>query len=332
MKIKAPFILREAHTEAILALLKQTMLGTDGARYRHLNTVETVGDLDHPLFLSLERGEKVIGNISFCRRGTNWYIRYFAFDSLFQSTKASTKNKKSGLKEGIADFFREQTEAGICFYAYVDPKNLRSKFMCENFGFETIARLKTFSFSRSKPKANPELLEISDPERIRSMHRSFSDQLFYTAPELKGSRYYALEKNGETLAFARIRCAHWEIERLPGKFGALLVKLVPFIPFLNRFLLPSNHRFLVPDLVWAKDKDPKLLEELFESLLAAEKHRLLLWWADETDPILQHEKQIRWGIFSRFLGNPPVDVVAKFNPESRPDTYQPVFVCGIDLI
>ena len=340
MNIRPPFILREQHTEGILKLLKQTTLGTDGARYKHLNTEEIIADLDQPLFLSLERAEKVIGNISFCRRGTNWYIRYFAFDSLFQSSKASSREsakgsrevKKSGLKETIGQFFEEQSAQGICFYAYIDPKNLRSKFMSENFGFETVARLKTHSFSRSKPKRSENLLEISDPNRIRTLSQAFTKQLFYTDYQPKANRFYALEKKGETVAFARVRPAHWEIERLPGRLGGLLVKIVPFVPLLNRFLVPSNHRFLVPDIVWVKDNDPKLLEELFESLLAAEKLRLILWWTDEKDPVLQHEKQVSWGIFKRFLGNPPVDVVAKFSPENRPKSDQPVFVCGIDLV
>ncbi|MCE3295634.1 MAG: hypothetical protein K0R65_1348 [Crocinitomicaceae bacterium] len=340
MNIRPPFILREKHTEGILKLLQQTTLGTDGARYRHLNTEEIIHDLDDPLFLSLERGEKVIGNISLCRRGTNWYIRYFAFDSLFQSSKASSREtakgsnevKKSGLKDTIGAFFDEQSAAGICFYAYIDPKNLRSKFMSENFGFETIARLKTHSFSRSKPKRSQSLIEISDPGRIRTLSQYFKHQLFYTDYQPKANRFYALEKNGETLAFARVRQAHWEIERLPGKMGGLLTKLVPFLPALNRFLVPSNHRFLVPDMVWAKDNKPQLLQELFESLLAAENQRLILWWADEKDPVLQYDKQISWGIFSWFLGNPSVDVVAKFSSENKPDTEKPVFVCGIDLV
>lgn len=327
MKIRAPFILREAYTEAILDLLQQTTLGTDGARYRHNNTAEIIQDLDHPLFLSLERNQKVIGNITFCRRENNWYIRYFAIDPLFQSSKGASREKKSILKSRIRDFFEEQNAQGICFYAYIDPKNLRSKLMSETFGFETIACLKTHSFSRSHPKRSEKLVEITDS--ILTWSEPFRRQLFYTDYQPKTSRVYALEKNGETLAFARARRAHWKIERLPGKLGGLWVKMVPF---LNRFLVPSNHRFLVLDKVWAKNNDPQLLEELFESVLAAEKHRLILWWVDEKDPVLQHEKRIFWGIFRRFLGNPPVDVVARFHPGNKPETGQPVFVCGIDLV
>lgn len=340
MEIRPPFILRERHTEGILKLLKQTTLGTDGARYRHLNTEEIISDLDNPLFLSLERSEKVIGNISVCRRNDNWYIRHFAFDSLFQSTQSSNRNtakgsnevKTSSLKNTIGHFFEEHTQNGICFYAYIDPKNMRSKNMCETFGFQTISRLKTHSFSRSNPRQNAQLAEVHDPAKIQTLSKQFSQHLFYTDVQPKKSRVYAVKDKGELLAFARIHKAHWQIERLPGKMGGLLVKIVPFIPFLNRLLIPSNHRFLVPDMVWVKNNDPKLLESLFESLLAAEKHRLILWWTDEKDPVLQHENRVSWGIFRQFLGNPVVDVVAKFKPENKPATDQPVFVCGIDLV
>lgn len=329
MKLNPPFFLREQYSSSILDLLQKTTLGTNGARYQHLNTPEIINDLDNPMFLSLERNEKAIGNIAFCRRNENWYIRYFAFESLFQSKGASQKQKKSSLKETIQEFFDENTEAGKTFYAYIEPKNIRSKQMCENFGFQVIGKLKTYSFSRLKPKLNSNLTEIKEDKA--QFLTAFSQDLFYTDFQPKRTKVYVLKNDlGEIIASARIQHAHWKIERLPGKLGGTLVKILPFIPVLRQFLNPKSYRFLVPDCVSAISSEA--LETLFEALLAQEKERLLLWWIDEKDALKQFEQAISWGIFKRFLGNPSVEVMAKFSEDNRPKTGKTFFVNGIDLI
>ena len=94
-------------TEEILDLLKETTLGTNGAIYRHLDTSTRVKEIDAPLFLTLERNGKVLGNVTFCQRGEHWYIRYFAFRTFLQSGKKSklNENGNSLLKKELNAFF-----------------------------------------------------------------------------------------------------------------------------------------------------------------------------------------------------------------------------------
>lgn len=329
MKLFPPFYLRENHTDSILDLLQKTTLGTNGAKYQHLNTKEIIKDLDNPLFLSLERNDIAIGNITFCRRNDNWYIRYFAFDSLFQSKESSNKRKKSTLKDNISSFFEDKLNEGISFYAYIDPKNIRSKQMSKTFGFQKIGSLITYSFSRKNPKINKNLIELS--ENKSTYLDSFNAQLFHTPYQANRTKIYVLySDSGEEIASARVQHALWRIERLPGKLGGLLVKLIPYIPLINQFFKPSNYQFLVPDCVKANSSDA--LETLFESILAQENSKLMLWWLDEKDLLNRFENKISWGIFKYFLGNPKVDVVAKLSKEKQMDTSKPFFVNGIDLI
>ena len=129
MPLSARFTIRDKATPALLELLSQTTLGTNGARYRHLDTPERVQEADNPLFLSVERDGKVQGNVTFCKRGKRWYVRYFAFSGQKQAsaTGQNTEKGNSMLKQNIADFYEEVFEgkygdAPEAFYAFIDPR------------------------------------------------------------------------------------------------------------------------------------------------------------------------------------------------------------------
>jgi len=103
------FRIYEEATPELIQFLERTILGTNGARYQHLNTAQRIKELDNPLHISLIRNEKIIANITFCRRGKNWYIRYFAFDMVFQSTSKKGKtNRNSLLRAELTQFFRDK--------------------------------------------------------------------------------------------------------------------------------------------------------------------------------------------------------------------------------
>ena len=344
MEIKAPFFLSNSWNKSILDLLQKTTLGTNGARYQHLNTSEIIDDLDNPLFLTLERNNSVLGNVTFCKREKYWYIRYFAFEQIFQIKKSASfdnltdssnlKSKKIVLKSTLNHFFEESLKTeNECFYAYIDPKNLRSKFMCENFGFQVIGKLKTHSFSRLKPKSVEKLIEIVDLKEIDNVKSKFENHLFYTNFQPKRTKIYALKNElGEIICSARIQKAHWRIESLPGKFGKTIVKIIPLIPILKKIFNPKDYRFLVSDMVYCKDNNSENLAKLFEGILAKENYKLMLWWIDEKDKLNHLDKKISWGIFKLFLGNPIVDIVAKFDDSKKIDSEKTIFVSGIDLI
>jgi hypothetical protein len=74
MALSSIFKIRKEATPALLELLNNTILGTNGAKYRHLDTTSRILEADNPLFLSLERRDKVIGNVTFCQRDNFCYI------------------------------------------------------------------------------------------------------------------------------------------------------------------------------------------------------------------------------------------------------------------
>ncbi len=328
----------------IIDLLSRTTLGTSGARYQHLDTPERIKNLDNPLYLYLQRANRVLGNITFCRRNENWYIRYFAFDAFYQSSgKAKTKNKRgrSLIKEQVDNFFKTTLNEGYegkhieTFYAYIDPKNIRSKWMSENFGFETVAELVTQSYSRLTPKKSLELeTNVSWAEVEDTINEHFKEHQFFFNTALREGAFYVLRnERNEIEALAKTRKVNWRIERLPGKFGGVLVSLLPKTPVLNRLINPEKYTFLTLDCLLVKNNDHNLLNNIFESLLAMENEKVILWWTDNKDSLyINAKKKIKWGILHTLIGTSQVDVVVRSKKLNRAKVTRPVYVFGGDLV
>lgn len=343
MALSQIFKIRESVTPQIIELLEQTTLGTNGAMYRHLDTSERIYEADNPLFLSIERNEKVIGNITFCRRDSHWYIRYFAFHSLAQAGEKKKKEDKgnSFLKHELNQFFNDAFEGKIdgkkvqSMYAYIDPKNDRSKWMSENFNFHVIGQLATQTFSRIKPKASRRLKKIDDSKEIEHIvHQNYGEHAYYFTDHAKKPPFYVLkDERNELIACAKVTTVQWEIVRLPGKFGKVTTRIIPFIPLLNRLIKPQNHKFLVPEIVCVKKNDPKLLDELFSAILHEEKLNLMIWWLDSKEPLYQNVKEkINWGLMNRIIGVTPVDVVQRTANGQPIFQDRTVFVTAWDMV
>lgn len=343
MRISPLFQLRNQPTEGIIDLLTSTTLGTNGARYKHLDTPTRIFEADNPLFLSMERNEQVLGNVTFCRRDGHWYIRYFAFRNFVQGgdQKKKTDRSNSLLKRELRAFF-DQVFAGEgleqpvrSMYAYIDPANDRSKWMSENFGFQPVARLATQSFSRVYPKVSERHAIIEDWEVLKDKAEEvFGTMNFYTTAHCSKPPFHAIkDSNGDLLAFARFTEVHWEIVRLPGRFGKTLTKIIPFIPVLRKLIRPKHHHFLVPEMVWCKEQNPALLDELFSSALSSMNLNLVLWWVDEKDALYQRVKdKLSWGPLHKLIGVNPVDVVERTAPGYQTDWSRQVFVTAFDMV
>lgn len=344
MPLSSRFTIRYEATPALLDLLSQTTLGTNGACYRHLDTKTRIFEADNPLFLSVERDGKVQGNVTFCRRGEHWYVRYFAFSGQKQAARNGqhADKGKSMLKKEIAGFYEEVFEgkygdAPDALYAYIDPKNERSKWMAEQFGFRTEAHLVTQTFSRRKPKAAPNLRILTDEALIKAQLEKIGQAHAYFVPEhAERPEFYGMfDDNNELIAFAKITRANWVIERLPGSMGGLFTKIVPWVPGLRRIVKPKCHRFLVPESVIAKNDDPEILSAFFEGMLHAENINALVWWIDRREPVWLHTKNdIDWGLLHKVTSQTPVDVVVlRKNPLKLDELgAKPIFVAGWDMV
>jgi len=183
MQIEAPFIVRKEATKSLLELLEKTPLGTNGAIYWHLNTKEIINELDEAVFISLERHKKCICNITFCNRSGHQYIRYFVFDQVFQTTKKAQKSSSNrNFKLKVAKMFEnELNSTSQSFYAYIEPKNDRSHWMRENFGFVKAGQIQTQTFSRLWAKKSLRVVELITKEAQHSLLSKFKQEVFLTS-------------------------------------------------------------------------------------------------------------------------------------------------------
>ncbi|MEN9698819.1 MAG: hypothetical protein RLZZ301_17 [Bacteroidota bacterium] len=319
----------------LIALFEQTVLGTNGAKYKHLDVAESVQHTDHPLSFSLRRRGQLIANITFCKRDFGLYLRYFAFDKRFQSNGKARSNPKSSIKVAIEKVFQEITTAhpgtqNYC-YAYIDAKNVRSKWMSETFGFQTKAKLATQSFSRFFPKKSTLLsFEKIGPESRALIEENYRHYTGYFDYFLKTCEVAVLRnEQGQILALGSFHQVRWEIQRLPGKFGSIQVKLLPYLPFLNKLIQPKAHTFLVPEAICNPSGKPTDIERLFEAVLAEKKCHSLLWWNDLRDPLYQKaQRHFNWGFLHRLIGVAEVDVVFRGDFEPK----EPVFIAAFDMV
>lgn len=342
MNLSPIFKLREEATPALIDLLESVTLGTNGAHYRHLDTRERIRIADSPLHLTIERNGRAYGNITFCRREKTWYVRYFAFDTLVQGSGRKKSQGKTGkLKQELQQFFddildsKQQSDEVNSFYAYIDPNNEKSLWMSENFGFETKATIATQTFSRTKWNKRTKVERHNNWHGVVELTRSaYGNHQYYFEHHLKQGPFYILKDNdGEVIACAKATKATWAIERLPGKMGGWLPKVIPFIPSLRKIIRPNKHTFLVPEAVVVKGDNPAILKELFEGILTLEKEHLLLWWVDETLPLYQSAKNnVRWGILHRLIGVNKANLVVRHNNKFEYDKSVPAYTCGFDFV
>lgn len=328
------FQFRNSFEPELILLLKHTTLGTNGAKYKNLDIEERILLADHPNSFSLKRSNNIIANITFCNRPHGHYLRYFAFDKRFQGAGEKKSNvNNSRIKEKIEYVFKQlESQDGKICYAYIDPRNTRSKWMSEQFGFKTYGTISTQAFSRFYPKSSNRLKVISDFSLISDLVRKqYGEHQYYFETQSAIPDFLTIQnENAEILALAKFTKVHWEISRLPGKYGALLTKLIPHIPFLNKLINPKLHAFIVPEIVCVPSNNKEHLEELFSSALAHYKVYSLLWWVDVKDAIYQQfQKKVKWGLLNKIIGVAPVDIVVRGDFKGNK---APFFICAFDMI
>lgn len=343
MSLPSFFRLAETPTKEVVELLQRTQLGTNGAQYRHLDTQKRVTELVNPLFLFIQRHDKVLGNITFCRRPmpegeTTFYIRYFAFDSKWSSSGKSTSKSKENtiLKKGLNTFFSDafagkHGEKPELFYAYIEPRNERSLWMAESFDFKVLAEINTFSFSRFFPKRSRGVRQLENQELLEYenlLNQTYGEyNLYFPHHTIKDKPIYGYFENGILIAACKAHIVNWEIIRLPGKVGSVMTKVIPFIPLLNRLVRPKSHRFVVIEGLVAPKAKQIQITALLESILADTQTNLMLFWYDSKDEYVNQLISTQSRGFSKYLlRNQRVKLVGKQQSNQESDMTNPFYV------
>ncbi|HIP36175.1 MAG TPA: hypothetical protein EYG85_04920 [Crocinitomix sp.] len=328
--------------KTVVDLLSDITIGTNGAKYSHLHTKNKIHTLHQPKFIYLQKNHKAIANVTICKRPIyirkqpidSFYIRYFAFKSSLQSRLKS--HYKSHPKKGhsffdeylkilfsTSNFNVEQPEYNpSLFWAYIDPENQRSFNMGKRFGFETIGYFRTYGFSRFYPIQHKNVKRIQPKEQSlvkQQLLDFYKDHAFYSNVHLfKHNDYFVYKHNGKIVAGVQTYNVHWRIDELPGIKGKIIVKVLPYIPFIRRIINPKSFKFLAVDqLFWKKEYQDKV-QILLESVLAIQQKNALLLWLDDADyKMTAMIESLKLGIIQKLKSDNTIEIVAKFNQYNK---------------
>ncbi len=346
----------------LVTLLKDTVWGTKGAQYTHLDVEERMTHMKNPYFLSIYRNGRILGNVSFSWRLLEtdqgpvnaYYIRYFAFQN---SMKSGANKKRTNEREGFLKrflkriweegFYQEDYNYGedpnlpFVFYAYIDSDNLRSMQVGGGLGLTPVGQFATVTFSRINPKqvTGIEKLAIADrPDFRKKIQAFYKDYVFADWHDLfRENNYYVYRSNGEIIIGGQVHVCHWRVKNMADLKTKMLVKLAPYIPGLNKVFNPKNMVFINVDHLYVKPGHEDALIPFLEGLLTIKGIFLCLMWYDLRNPIGQFlMKHPKLGPIAKLSKVTPANILINKNKSMSDELFEELstktsFLSGFDM-
>ena len=349
----------------IIELLKKTVLGSEGGmRYIMQNTEERVKSYgDSISFMALYRKGSLTGVIGLCRRttmncgtpGDSTYLRYLAVHSAFQTGKAPSPRTER-MPQGEESFKQKaltlisdpryltgeqhETPPPHVMYAYVESSNERSRNLINQSGYEYIRSFLTVAFSRFNPKRNTSVTKLTpeeEPAMAQLLKEHYRNYCFYTDEfTFHGHRYYVLRRDGEIVAGVSAIPARYNVVNMPGLWGWVMMKVLPFFPWFRRLFRPGEFRYIVLNGIYCRNGSECFLPDLFEAVCAEEGYNTALTWLDDHSELYENLRTNRkMGALNRMLNAKPGLVYASFPGLTTDETGKfydsPAYISGFDF-
>jgi hypothetical protein len=351
--------------EDIIALLKKTVLGSEGGmRYSMQNTEERIKAYGDGLsFVALYSKGNLTGVIGLCRRMTmncgvrydTTYLRYLAMHSAFQIVNAPRKtierhsSVEEGFKQKIFSMFNDprhftdneqETPPPHVMYAYAESRNERSKNLVTQAGYEYIRSFLTVAFSRFNPKTFASVTRLKpeeEPAMARLLEDYYAGYCFYSDEfAFYDHKYYVLKKDDEIVAGVGAVPAQYRMVNVPGLWGWIMMKILPRTPQYRRLFQPEKFRYVILNAIYCRKGSEALLPDLFESVCAVEGYHTALTWLDDHSELFQILRaNRRMGALNRMLNAKPGLVYAFFPGLTTEETEKfydsPAYISGFDF-
>lgn len=354
--------------EGILDILNHAVQGSEGGlRFSLQNIAERIKEYNDQIrFISLYKKNKITGTVGACFRISgqgalrypSTYIRYLAFQSIYQSDINRRKREKTIIKpEPGDDTFKQRTleilsrphllnlpdvfeQDKHIMYAFVESMNERSKNLVHQAGYEYIRSFLTVSFSRFSPKADERVAKLTEEDtgKMKSLLLDFyRDYSFFNADySFSGDRYYVLKEKGEIVAGVNAIPSVYKVYDIPGVWGWVIMRVLPKVPYFRRLFCPGEFRYLVFDSIYCKPGKESMLANLFESVCAAEGFNTGLTWLDDRSVLYDKIRtEVKMGALNRMLNAKPGLVYTRFinftEQEKEPFYNAPAFISGFDF-
>ncbi len=353
--------------EGILNILNHAVQGSEGGlRFSLQNIAKRIEAYkDQIRFISLYRKNKITGTVGSCFRISGQgklrypssYIRYLAFQSVYQSDKGWRNRTKESIRPEKDINFKQKTLELFSkphmldlqdvfegdkhiMYAFVESMNERSKNLVHQAGYEYIRSFLTVAFSRFSPVADIRVTKLAETDRrqmedlLRDFYRDYS--FFMTDYAFYENRYYVLKENDQIIAGVCAIPTTYKVYDVPGIWGWVMMKVLPKTPYFRRLFRPGEFSYLVMDAIFCREGKEALLARLFESVCAAEGFHTGLMWLDDRSRLYDKLRTgARMGALNRILNAKPGLVYAKFinlTEEEKEHFYDsPAYISGFDF-
>jgi hypothetical protein len=353
--------------EGILDILNHAVQGSEGGlRFSLQNIAARIAAYgDKIRFVSLYRKNQVTGTVGSCFRISGQgrlryhtsYIRYLAFQSVYQSDPGWRRRRKEVIRPEKDDRFKEKTleifskphllgikdvseEDKHIMYAFIESMNERSKNLVNQAGFEYIRSFLTVAFSRFSPKTDPRVSKLAEPEKAEMeslllyFYKDYS--FFSTEHSFFEGNYFVMKEHGEIVAGVCAIPSSYKVYDMPGIWGWVIMKVLPGLPYFRRLFRPGEFRYLVFDSIYCKPGKEKLLGDLFESACAINGFNTGLTWLDDRSDLYDKIRtRVRMGSLNRMLNAKPGHVYTRFinmNDEEKDFFFDaPAYISGFDF-
>ena len=354
--------------EGMLEILNHAVQGSEGGlRFQLQNIPSRIAAYgDQIRFVSLYRKNKVTGTVGSCYRITGQgnlqypssYLRYLAFDSVYQSDISPKKRVKEIIRAEKDDTFKQKTleifskphlldfkeifeNDKHILYAFVESMNERSKNLIHQVGYEYIRSFLTVAFSRFSPKPDGRVTKITsqeEKEKMKSLllgyYRDYS--LFSLEYAFYGENYYVLKEGGEIIAGVSAIPSAYKVYDMPGIWGWIYMKVLPRAPYFKRLFHPDQFRHIVFDAIYCRKGREEMLANLFESVCATEGYFTGLTWLDDRSELFDRLRSgVKMGALNRMLNAKPGLVYTRFlnlTDKEKESFYDaPAYISGFDF-
>ncbi len=331
-------------TPEIIRFLDETTWGTEDTLYEHKHTHERVSQLHDPVLATLrmegDLGSMVVIERREVRSGERlikgYFFRYLANKLPFRQRRLFGVYSLKVIRLMIED---EEDEA--IFYASVETRNLRSHNLLNRLGYREQTSIRTLAYSRFNPRKDSRVQRIQDFEKpfvmkeLEQYYRNHS--LVHFSYIFQDDNYFLLKENGEIIAGCQVHPSVWVVKNIPGKWGGVFLKYIPYIPVVRSIFNPNHFRFLTFEGIFVKPGREGDLIKLFESVMHHFSHRVSLIWLDVRDPLYNQLYRLgKHGLMRNFVDNASIKILAI--PDRVSDyTLQhlqshPVYVSTFDFI
>jgi hypothetical protein len=349
--------------------IEKTVLGVPGGMlYKLVDSVERLGELKRPFFMTLRKGHRLLGSVCLAQRVVRtghsdlsaYYIRYFSIFAPMKATRKRQLKKKareqdlftkhSVIKEKVAEFFNNMKQLNdpawasgmeTISYAYIEDTNFRSMDFSSLLGYETVGQFETLLFSRFFPRKDPHVFMIEAHEKediLEGLKHQYTDHtLFFTDHLFYRDRYYVFKKNGEIKAGIQVNPVKWEVLLIPGPGGWIIQNIIPRLPVLSRVFPHGQFRFLALEGIYFQPGCEKYIIKLVESLMHDMGIYTAIAWLDKSSPVFEDLSRLGGGGLMRLAKKTmPVNIRMKFfdmsEAERRVYRDHPTYISAFDMI